>query len=366
MKVAVFGSWMDLEAAQDWNCMGSHEKFKEACRAIGGALARKSHTLIVESEDQYVADRHVVEGYVEQAVPGTPAALKIELVWTREHGRPFEHYANIRPGLFTYHSLPASKTDRQRWSNSHLVSLRHANAILTIGGREGTYLAGAAAIVANKPLIPIASFGGASARLLKDLEVDRGSNFDPAYYDLNSPWTPHVVESAMGFLDGNISKTRIFISHAHEDEDLAQALVAVLTKAFEISDSAIRCTSVSGYKLPAGVHTASQLRSEIEQTECVLGVITPRSMESKYVLLELGAAWGLGKRTFPLVARGVKASSIPDPLGELHWIDLTASEDCHQLIDDLSSFQPKSGSGALVAAAVQQLVTYARQETKRP
>jgi hypothetical protein len=162
-------------------------------------------------------------------------------------------------------------------------------------------------------------------------------------------------------------KTMIFISHAHADEDLAQALVGVITKAFEMSDEAIRCTSVPRYKLPAGAHTASQLREEIGQTDFVLGIITPRSIESKYVLLELGAAWGLGKRTFPLVARGVKTSGIPKPLDELHWIDLASSSDCHQLIDDLSSFKPmgdrrRHGSGAIVAKAVNQLVAYAQQK----
>lgn len=166
-----------------------------------------------------------------------------------------------------------------------------------------------------------------------------------------------------------ILKTMIFISHAHADEDLARAIVEVVKKAFEISDDTIRCTSVPGYKLPAGVHTANQLRSEIEKTEFVLGVLTPRSIESKYVLLELGAAWGLGKRTFPLAARGVKASDISGPLGELHWIDLGASPECHQLIDNISSFKPmgdrlKKGS-AIVDDAVKQLVSRAQQETKQ-
>jgi hypothetical protein len=64
---------------------------------------------------------------------------------------------------------------------------------------------------------------------------------------------------------------------------------------------------------------------------------------------------------------------IPNPdelyLGELHWIDLAASQDCHQLIDDLSSVKPigsrrKSSSGAIVDDAVKQLVAYAQQEPK--
>lgn len=371
MKVAVFGSWSDPKTHQDWNFVGSRDVFNSACKDIGRALVDKGHTLIVESENQTVADPYVVGGYVERAVPGTSSKLKIELAWPRGHQRPFENFAQARTDLFTYHQLPAPEAERQRWSNSHLVSLKHADAILTIGGEQGTYLAGSAAIVADKPLVPIASFGGASARLLADLKADRGGNLHPAYNDLNGPWSQHVLKRALELLGGDTSKTMIFISHAHADEDLAQAFVGVITKAFKISDEAIRCTSVPGYKLRAGAHTASQLRKEIEQTEFVLGIITPRSIESKYVLLELGAAWGLGKRTFPLVARGVKASRIPGPLGELHWIDLAASPDCHQLIDDLSSFKPmgdrrRHGSGAIVAEAVKQLIAYAQQETKQP
>ena len=81
--------------------------------------------------------------------------------------------------------------------------------------------------------------------------------------------------------------------------------------------------------------------------------------------MELGAAWGLGKHTFPLVALGVKASNIPGPLGELHWIDLAKSQECYQLIDDLSSYKPlgdkrKLSSGAIVENAVKQLVTCAQ------
>lgn len=369
MKVAVFGSWSDPIAHEDWNFAESRDVFNSACEAIGRALADKGHTLIVESEDQDVADPHVVKGYVERALPGTHAELKIELAWPRGRTRPFEANAKNRPELFKYHQLPAPTWERQRWSNSHLVSLKLADAILTIGGKQGTYLAGSAAIVANKPLVPIASFGGASARLLMDLEVDRPNNLHPAYKELYGPWSHHILNRAVELFDGDASKMIIFISHAHADEDLARAIVEVITKAFTISDDAIRCTSVPGYKLPAGVHTASKLRNEIEKTEFVLGVITPRSIESKYVLLELGAAWGLGKRTLPLVARGIKSSGIPGPLGELHWIDLTASQECHQLIDDLSSFNPmgnrrKPGTGAIVDDAVKQLVDYAQQETK--
>lgn len=365
MKVAVFGSWSDRKQDQDWYFMDSRDEFNKACKEIGRTLAENGYTLIVESEAQHVADPYVVEGYYEHAISGTLGELKIELAWPRGIERPFNDRTKARPDLFIHRRLPAPEAENQRWSNSHLVSLKHADAVLTIGGKQGAYLAGSAAILLGKPLVPIASFGGASTRLLKDLEVDRGGNLDPLYHDLNGPWSAYVLKSAVKLLGGNSSKMLIFVSHAHADVKLAEAIVDVIREAFNVSNEAIRCTSVPGFNLKAGVHTASELRSEIEKTEFVLGVLTPHSIESKYVLMELGAAWGLGKRTFPLVALGVKASNIPGPLGELHWIDLAKSQECYQLIDDLSSYKPlgdkrKLSSGAIVENAVKQLVTYAQ------
>jgi hypothetical protein len=162
-------------------------------------------------------------------------------------------------------------------------------------------------------------------------------------------------------------KIMIFISHAHADEDLVEALVGVITKAVDIPTDSIRCTSLPRYKLPIGVDTASQLKEEIGQTKFVLGIITPQSIESKYVLLELGAGWGLGKRTFPLVARGVKASGIPGPLRQLNWVDLAESRNCYQLIEQLSSVKPLGKrNSSIVDAAVKKLVACAQQKTKQP
>lgn len=65
MKVAVFGSWSDQKSDKEWGFSESRDVFNTACKDIGRALADKGHTLIVESENQTVADPHVVEGYFE-------------------------------------------------------------------------------------------------------------------------------------------------------------------------------------------------------------------------------------------------------------------------------------------------------------
>jgi hypothetical protein len=129
---------------------------------------------------------------------------------------------------------------------------------------------------------------------------------------------------------------RIFVSHRHKDEGIVRALVNVVQSAFEIEQADIRCTSVHPFRLPAGERTPDRLRSEIAHAEVVIGLITPDTGESSYVLFELGAAWSQGRRTFPLLARGATIAHIPAPIQDLHPLNLHEEADAYQLLDDLA------------------------------
>lgn len=128
---------------------------------------------------------------------------------------------------------------------------------------------------------------------------------------------------------------RIFVSHRHKDEPQARALLELLQAAFEIEKEDIRCTSVPPYKLDAGDRTSERLRTEIAGAEVVLGLLSPDTSESKYVLAELGAAWGVGVPTFPLLLRGARFEDVPEPLNERHSLSLERGAECAQLIQDL-------------------------------
>ena len=118
-------------------------------------------------------------------------------------------------------------------------------------------------------------------------------------------------------LSDNIRMTpRIFVSHQHKDQSIATALTNLLESAFEIGSGDIRCTSVPKYALTPGARTSEQLRSEIAGAELVIGILTPDTSASNYVLCELGAAWGRDIPTFPLLARGAAPEQVPSLLNE--------------------------------------------------
>jgi TIR domain len=139
-------------------------------------------------------------------------------------------------------------------------------------------------------------------------------------------------------IDDNIKLVpRIFISHRHKDEPVVSALTALLEQAFFLESADIRCTSVQPYMLTPGERTSELLRKEIAGAELVIGVLSPDTTESNYVLCELGASWGRDVATFPVLIRGATFADVPAPLSERHSISLEKEENCLQLIDYVAS-----------------------------
>jgi len=151
---------------------------------------------------------------------------------------------------------------------------------------------------------------------------------------------------------------KIFISHSAKDETVAAALVALLSNALNLPANAIRCTSVNGYRLPAGVDTEERLRQEVHQAKAFIGLITPSSIASAYVMFELGARWGAKLHLVPLLAAGAGSESLRGPLGSLNALNCEDSAQVHQLISDLATLLEISdhNSPAVYQKLVEDLV----------
>lgn len=128
---------------------------------------------------------------------------------------------------------------------------------------------------------------------------------------------------------------KIFISHRHKDQIIAAALTETIRTAFEMNQTEIRCTSVQPYRLPFGKNTSERLRDEIGKAQAVLGILTPDTSESSYVMFELGAAWAQRIYTCPLLSKGAEYGDIPGPIFDLAPARLWRAPDCHQLLDNL-------------------------------
>lgn len=124
----------------------------------------------------------------------------------------------------------------------------------------------------------------------------------------------------------------VFGSHSSRDAALAEAIVELVRSALGLTAKEIRCSSVNGYKLPAGVNTENKLREEVNAATVVIGLITPNSLDSYYVMFELGARWGSGQFLAPLLA-GVKPDELSGPLSLLNALSAQNESDLHHLLE---------------------------------
>jgi hypothetical protein len=204
--------------------------------------------------------------------------------------------------------------------------------------------------VANLPPPPMVS----DLYRLKLRNVDSGVGEVAA--QIVDAWEEHARRSRAEF-------PRIFISHRHTDVGVVETLVKLIECAFDVKPTDLRCTSVQPYKLRAGERTSDRLKSELNHAEAVLGILTPNAKASSYVLFELGASWGRGGITFPILARGASLADVPAPIGDLHTLSLADVAECHQFIDDLAdvvTLPRRTQPGGLIAQLISELVTAAK------
>jgi hypothetical protein len=154
----------------------------------------------------------------------------------------------------------------------------------------------------------------------------------------------------------------IFISHSSFDIKFIEKLVVLLRSSLNIPAKKIRCSSVDGYRLSVGVNTDEQLRKEVHDAKILIGVITPNSIKSAYVLFELGARWGTKKKMFPILACGADPNILGGPLKTINSLDCDNASQVHQLIDEISvELHISKESPALYQNNVDQLMNTSKE-----
>ena len=128
----------------------------------------------------------------------------------------------------------------------------------------------------------------------------------------------------------------VFISHSSQDAQLAIHVVDLLRAALNLRADQIRCTSVEGYRLPAGADFDSQLRDEALESRVFIGILSAFSLASAYVLFELGARWGAKRPIMPLLAPGIGPQILKGPLTGLNVLSCNNAAQLHQLVSEVA------------------------------
>ena len=229
MKVTIVGGWADnFEGHEAWKLRITDQStlstFIDACQLIGKRLAEKHHSIVVGSDSYHSADRHVVDGFLsefeDREVPGQLIHL-IQGIASEGDLYPRERTSEKYKQLFR--GIDSRFSGQKPRAAEKILAVKDADALIAIGGLNDTYVAGIAALMAKKPVVPIASFGGASLQLWHAIQM-LGNIRDTEDLDSLSDeiWNPDLVDAAFRF--GGLDRPRIFLGSCGKAKDIAGAI----------------------------------------------------------------------------------------------------------------------------------------------
>jgi hypothetical protein len=121
---------------------------------------------------------------------------------------------------------------------------------------------------------------------------------------------------------------KVFLSYSHKDEEYGRKLRKILSTYPDI----LRIFTPE--MLSAGEGWSSKLKDEISHCDVFMVLLSANTINSEWVLSELGAAWALNKLIIPVIISETRYK-IPLDLEDIQYVDLKHLEDHPEVIDEI-------------------------------
>jgi TIR domain len=126
---------------------------------------------------------------------------------------------------------------------------------------------------------------------------------------------------------------RVFISHAHGDEELVRRLTFLLRDALNLQPTDFFVSSQGGRGVAPASNIRDEILKELSSAEALVVVVTPKSADSPWVWLEAGNRLGRADTNNPIFAVPTHSClSLVQPVADLRCVRLDNEEDLHELI----------------------------------
>lgn len=299
MRIGITGSWREKDK-ESWSLRSDLKSFSEACWEIGVAIARTRSEITVGSDSGFTADRYAVEGYLSNY----SKKLSVRVVRPHKSSTPFPDLYKKYPKAFVYLTGPSSS-----WRHTRQQFVSDIDALVTVGGADGTYQAALELRLTRKRLVPVGAFGGASSRLLAEL-INSGRLRDADDFErLSNPWAPHLATHVVAVLGAN-RPSRILLIHGHAKDRIELKRWLEREK---LADPV-----VMGQQFTAGQTLPEKFETLADKADAAIALATPDDLAStasrtnvkrqrarQNVWVEVGWFWGrLGRSRVLLLVRG--------------------------------------------------------------
>jgi len=141
------------------------EMAQQVAKDLGSSLAEANCRLLVYSTKPGFIEHFTILGFIESS-QGRPKSIQIRYPLAIEQPSLTNESGNEQ--LFDW------RPDRSKdWEVSFYLSLQEVDGIIFIGGGQSTFISGLVAIGYRKPILALASFGGAAEKVWEALSIER-------------------------------------------------------------------------------------------------------------------------------------------------------------------------------------------------
>jgi hypothetical protein len=192
-------------------------------------------------------------------------------------------------------------------------------------------------------------------------------DFIQDYGDYLDPLKDEYLNIINEFQVGNLTQHEIkdenpeldiFISHSSNDKIIVEKFLNLIQNAFKLSENKIRCTSVPGFKLKSGDNVDLTLLKEIQNAKVFLGFISKQSLESTYVLFEIGARWGTGHNPWLIAINDSVFVNLPKPISNFHNTSLAQRTGILQVLKEIQeTLQYQSYNPVRIDSFIEDLIS---------
>jgi len=128
---------------------------------------------------------------------------------------------------------------------------------------------------------------------------------------------------------------RVFISHIHEEKDVALALQRLIDAQLgdALGGKVEVFLSSDRFQWRAGEDWLKRIKTELSQADVVIAVLSPESLGRHWVNLEAGAAWVLDRTIIPALHSGLSLKKLPRPYSD--WDAVELEKDPYHLLRSL-------------------------------
>ena len=134
-----------------------------------------------------------------------------------------------------------------------------------------------------------------------------------------------------------VLKKKIFVSHSYRDKDIAIKIVEkLLVKIFAINkQSEVFFTSKRETGIESSINWRNHIKTNLQDCDIFIALLTTNFKESEMCLAEIGAAWVLNKKIYPIIIPPIKYENFSPVIAELQADALLNREDVESFINSL-------------------------------